>query len=181
MNPDLPLNNSSDCLLCDTEFPSKGSKGFGAITSAYLVYVRLGQPGHTVSLPTRNPIRMTSHAATVTTCKQFRMEACPIFISSSAGVTITSLSAHICKVICISPEEEVIGPDARRVIPTWTVVADEHPGRDWPKVQLPGDAVSLEDVSILPTFGNLPVAMPPTANPEPASLSLLNLRPESVT
>lgn len=85
-----------------------------------------------------------------------------------------ALSLHVFEVANLCSQEQVFRPHARRGI---AGVADDHPCRDRPVRQYPRGPVSRFDSA---TEAHMAVAsLPPASGPQPASIGLLNLCPES--
>lgn len=74
-----------------------------------------------------------------------------------------------------SPEPEMLGIDARWVVAR---VTDEESVRNWPDQEFIGEAVSVDGLPGLIAEGAIPIDL--AAGPEPASVRLLNFRPEAL-
>jgi hypothetical protein len=70
--------------------------------------------------------------------------------------------------------------DAGRIVSVGAVVADVQALRDRAVVQLPRDAVGLQEASAAPTFTDAAVTRGAGAGPQPAALALLDPLPEAL-
>lgn len=94
-----------------------------------------------------------------------------------AGDDMTAtLGAHVSEVVLEGPKEQM-----GRVY-AWPIVAmvtDVHPGRDRSEVEFPREAVGVHVTPPVPPDSKASVATGSPSGPEPAALTLLDLRPET--